>query len=246
MEQLLKLEWRVWGVLVLQAFINCCLVSIIINKELFEDSIIMEHLDPSIIIEKEFPLKTLCIFVGASLLWNSVLFIVVNDALRKQQQSRSAETAGVCSISTIAVYSTLILCGVDPRICPRHTLLTAFYLSFNTAMPAVFFRQARKQTLQQRGNKILVQDLVIMKPKEMALYILGPVEKTKDQNIRTLQSIHQFATLFSFIGVVCCSILRVLDHGMQVQRFPLPLIYGFTYGRCIGNVFGVLWSLCLR
>jgi hypothetical protein len=54
------------------------------------------------------------------------------------------------------------------------------------------------------------------------------------------QQLQQYSILGTFIGIVSCSILRILDHGMQIQRYPIPLLVGATWGGCGGVALGVL------
>ena len=39
--------------------------------------------------------------------------------------------------------------------------------------------------------------------------------------------------------VIACSILSVLDHGKQIQRWPVPVLVGGTYGFCFGTLAGI-------
>ena len=40
--------------------------------------------------------------------------------------------------------------------------------------------------------------------------------------------------------IVVCSILSVLDHGDQKQRWPVPVLMGGTYGFVFGSIAGLL------
>jgi hypothetical protein len=45
------------------------------------------------------------------------------------------------------------------------------------------------------------------------------------------------------IGMVVIAILRVLDHGMQIQRYPIPIIVGATWGSCGGVAVAFILTL---
>jgi hypothetical protein len=56
--------------------------------------------------------------------------------------------------------------------------------------------------------------------------------------------------LCQFYGtwLVCipCQILQILDWGIQIQRWPLPIVLGCTIGWVLGNVIGCLWIVISR
>jgi hypothetical protein len=43
----------------------------------------------------------------------------------------------------------------------------------------------------------------------------------------------------TFLFAIPFQILSILDHGMQVQRWPLPLILGGSYGYVLGTIIGI-------
>ena len=43
----------------------------------------------------------------------------------------------------------------------------------------------------------------------------------------------------TIVLVIACSILSVLDHGKQIQRWPVPVLIGGTYGFCFGTLIGI-------
>ena len=40
--------------------------------------------------------------------------------------------------------------------------------------------------------------------------------------------------------IISCCILSILDHGYQLQRWPLPILLGATYGHTVGSIIGIL------
>jgi hypothetical protein len=47
----------------------------------------------------------------------------------------------------------------------------------------------------------------------------------------------------SIIGMIVASILRILDIGLQVQRHPIPIILGYTYGSIGGLLIWILINI---
>lgn len=45
---------------------------------------------------------------------------------------------------------------------------------------------------------------------------------------------------FTLMFTIAFQVLTVLDHGMQVQRWPVPVIMGGTYGFAFGSVAGII------
>jgi len=43
----------------------------------------------------------------------------------------------------------------------------------------------------------------------------------------------------TFLFAIPFQVLTILDHGMQVQRWPLPLIIGGSYGYVLGTIIGI-------
>jgi hypothetical protein len=51
--------------------------------------------------------------------------------------------------------------------------------------------------------------------------------QTQQQELST-KNIHQYYSMYgSIIGIIGCSILRILDVGLQIQRHPIPIILGY-------------------
>jgi len=145
----------------------------------------------------------------------------------------------------IAIFShlTIILCGLHPTMCPLHTLLSAFYASFNTLLPAT----RSLATRESQPNPITQEELssrTFSSLQGALAYLLGPPDCRFDRRGLSAQLMNQFATQCSIIGIVASSILRVLDHGLQCQRHPIPIVYGFIYGRLAGVTLGFIWISC--
>ena len=215
------------------------------------------HMDPSDIISTDFPLHQLCTFVAYSLVWT---LLVAFMCRKLQYQTPGSYKSGfinvilVIGISTIIIHCTFILCGIHPTMFPFHTLVSAYYVAVNMLLPVLIFMPqsstSQHQYIQHDGSVMME---VIFKMKEVSSYIFGPSlvieqskkehtddHKQKQQDLQRIQCIHQYATLGTLIGMAICAILRILDHGMQIQRYPIPIILGSTWGSYAGVFIGSL------
>ena len=215
-------------------------------------------MDPSDIINTPFPLHEIYKFVSVSLIWNLLLALIYRVVLRKdnlqtlQSEGYIPQTLQIIlliGISTIIIYVAFILCGIHPMMLPLHTLISAFYVAINMILP-VLLVSSESNSIQYVDGSIVKK--LICKQREVIIYLFGPtliIDETKKentshnkqhQNAQRIQYIHQYTTLGTLIGMSACAILRILDHGMQLQRHPLPIIIGATYGSCGGVLIGAL------
>jgi hypothetical protein len=69
--------------------------------------------------------------------------------------------------------------------------------------------------------------------------------QTPQQQRSINNNIHQYYYYYSMvgsiIGIIICSLLRILDTGLQIQRHPIPILLGYTYGNAIGGL--IVWLL---
>ena len=143
---------------------------------------------------------------------------------------------------TIFSHLTIILCGIHPTRCPLHTLLSALYVAFNTLLPATRSFAGESQPSPVTES---LASRTFSRFQGVSTYLLGPPNRRFDERDLFVQLVNQFATQCSIIGIVASSILRVLDHGLQCQRYPIPILYGFIYGRLAGVTLGFIWiSAC--
>jgi hypothetical protein len=72
-----------------------------------------------------------------------------------------------------------------------------------------------------------------------------PQHQTQQQQRSINNNIHQYYYYYSMvgaiIGIIICSTLRILDTGYQIQRHPIPILLGYTYGNAIGGL--IVWLL---
>lgn len=216
-------------------------------------------MDPSDIISTPFPLLILCKFIAFSLVWNLIVAFVCRITMEKAQSHGDGHQSGVLRVSlmvglsTIVIHFIIFLCGVHPTMFPLHTLVSAFFLSFNMLLPVTILFPPVNYTTSQQEPTV---NGVIFHLREVSNYLFGPTlsnEQTKKQQKhkqqrdqqRIIQHIHQFSALGTVIGLIACSILRVLDHGMQVQRYPVPIVAGATWGSCGGVLIGTITAMAM-
>ena len=165
--------------------------------------------------------------------------------------------------AAIFLHCSFLLCGINYRLLPMHTFLSSLYVAMNAILPiitlsvpssvsaGVIDASSLQQQQQQHGDQ---QQSRRVNYKAMGVYLFGPISNSSDRKQQSIHSkqqqqqqhgidqhviqrrIHQLSTLGTFIGMCICAIFRVLDHGMQIQRYPMPIIVGATVGR-VGGVF---------
>lgn len=130
---------------------------------------------------------------------------------------------------SIFTYLLFILCGFHPGYFPIQTFLASCYVAMNT-LCATSLPELDSVKENQNSNSLIFKQIRVWK------YLLGP-------SMSKLQTLHQSAFYGSLIGMSALSILRILDHGMQIQRHPVPILLGLVWGRAGGLVVGLLWGL---
>lgn len=212
-----------------------------------EDSLAMAHMDPSVIIATPFPFAMLCRFVGLSLAWNLMVGLAGRMMLMSKLQIGAVATVLMVVFFTATIHFVFVLCGTHPTMSPIHTLLSAFYLAFNVLLPVILISPLNSKQHQHNSHGVKG---VLFKLKEVGNYLFGPpVIKEQSKKEHTvhhqqqmdqliIQQIHQCTLIGIVLGMGSCAILRVLDHGMQIQRYPIPIIVGATFGRCGGVLLG--------
>ncbi|KAL3785854.1 hypothetical protein ACHAW5_011223 [Stephanodiscus triporus] len=224
----------------------------LLHKALFplleEDSSAMAHMDPSVIIGTPFPLRQLCTFVALSMAWNVlVVLITMTIELKSHPGDRNLgmlETMYIVGLYTIIIHFIFVLCGVHPAVFPLHTLMSALYVACNMLQPVLLFMPDQQKHVYRDGS---IAKGSMLKLKELNNYIFGPPieqpqkEHTLNQrDLNRTRCIHQYSAYGTIVGMVIFAILRVLDHGIQIQRYPCPIIIGATYGSCLGVALGAM------
>jgi len=149
-------------------------------------------------------------------------------------------------LATMFTQCSFILCGIHPTQLPIHTFVSALYVATNTILPLTLPTPAW-------GGEVVVSSLqdanptmknLIAQLKAVAEYLFGPISSNNTRKQSThqqqVQRLHQCSTLGTMIGMCACAILRVFDHGLQIQRYPTPILIGATAGRVCGALLAVL------
>ena len=203
-------------------------------------------MDPSTIIGTPLPLYQLCTFVALSMAWNVlVVLTTIKIELKSHPDDRKTgmvEAMFIVGLCTIIIHFVFVLCGVHPAVFPLHTLLSAFYVACNMLQPVLLFMPDQQRHVYRDGS---IARGSMLKLKEVINYIFGPpIEQPQKEHmlnqrdLNRTQCIHQYSAYGAIIGMVTFAILRVLDHGIQIQRYPCPIIIGATYGSCLGVALG--------
>jgi hypothetical protein len=113
---------------------------------------------------------------------------------------------------TIVVFGVLGLCGANLGTNPQHSMYTAIY--------AAALLTTTINPSNAASSKVQEQ--------------LPFADKSDAINFFRLYGV--------LLTTIALQILQVLDWGVQVQRWPLPIILGVTYGYVVGTLFGIMAS----
>ena len=183
---------------------------------------VQHHLDPSIIIQTPIPNETLIQLITYSMTWNFLFFVV-----RRSKPCQHTLPISIVGGSVLA-YALFIMCGFHPTFFPTQTILASLHIAMNSICLISLDNPIQ-------GNES--SNLSINKQHNNTWsYLFGPAQND-------VQILHQSTFYGSFIGMGVSSILRILDHGMQIQRHPVPILLGFAWGRFAGSLIGVLREL---
>jgi hypothetical protein len=118
----------------------------------------------------------------------------------------------------------MLVSGASPYHNLLHSMLAALYLATLSSWDPPVFAQTSWWTLQDGINPIF-----------------PPYGATRCAQTELAAIVSQ-STIAATIPL---QILRLYDRGWQVQRWPLPILLGSTYGWAIGVFFGT-WFLTLN
>ncbi len=140
--------------------------------------------------------------------------------------------------ATVSIYGIFILCGSHPFDHPLNTFAAASYLAINAILPV---NMNEIVSPQKKNIRETVHFLVgpIPQHEQFTNTDISNVYSHRGQRFR-IQLLYQRSFLGVCIGVGVCAILRILDHGMQIQRCPMPILIGAIFGECFGVLFGFM------
>jgi len=235
---------------------------------LTSDSIAMVHVDPSIIINTPFaPLERLILFVGSSL---ALQLLLISTTTTNTTTKIAAAYTVIVTYYTIVLYAIFVLCGIAPTMDTAcHTFLAAFHVVVTSSLSAIEllkpFQSSSAAATTTTSDVTSFWDTVKLVDAHLLGYLFGCSVETANTLHRTTTSSRQnrkrtrhrattsqqqhdiqfqyyYYSMYygSIMGMMVASILRILDIGLQVQRHPMPIILGYTYGS-IGGI--LVWIL---
>mmetsp|Transcript_19222 Transcript_19222/g.28795 ORF Transcript_19222/g.28795 Transcript_19222/m.28795 type:complete len:291 (-) Transcript_19222:94-966(-) len=245
----------------------------IFQNRLNRDAIEMERWDPSDIILHVFPITDLYSHVQTTSLIVTIVSIVLNF-YEKYSMTPSQSSFSLLLVATrnyifmifvlfFLVSLVMILFGASPNMNLPHTLLASFHFTILTF--GYFHLPMSSSTEKSSFDQILIYLLTGGMDTQNITHTyhkIGGSVSDKDgsnTNITQQHSEHNATTCTEIsIGdeisrhtmyvtifvTVPFQILNILDHGMQIQRWPLPILLGCTIGHCLGSIIGpvVAWS----
>uniref|UniRef100_A0A7S2LSK8 Uncharacterized protein n=1 Tax=Skeletonema marinoi TaxID=267567 RepID=A0A7S2LSK8_9STRA len=240
---------------------NAIILYQIFSPLLEHDAIDMTHLDPSVIIDTAIPLKHLGHFLALSCILSIAIIsgcqwatLTRNEIQEQSHKYLSLVNNNMILIGTAAVFAqcSFILCGINPMKLPIHTFISALYVTTITVLPITLSTPSGEVIASMQHGKSRVNYEAVV------AYLFGPISNNINQSTqhkqqrqqqlyqRKVQRMHQYSTLGTLIGMCACAIFRVLDHGMQIQRYPMPIIIGATVGRVGGVLMTVLVTVTVE
>jgi hypothetical protein len=124
----------------------------------------------------------------------------------------------VLTVATVSILAISILCGAHPQTNLLYTVLASFYVASLLSLYPPVFNDSVGWNLQQ-------------------LFTSRPAARLGDDIVGACRF---YVTL---LVMVPFQILNILDSGLQVQRWPLPMLLGSTVGWGTGSILGLLWAL---
>eukprot|EP00532_Pseudo-nitzschia_australis_P001837 CAMPEP_0168189210 /NCGR_PEP_ID=MMETSP0139_2-20121125/16218_1 /TAXON_ID=44445 /ORGANISM="Pseudo-nitzschia australis, Strain 10249 10 AB" /LENGTH=222 /DNA_ID=CAMNT_0008112017 /DNA_START=153 /DNA_END=821 /DNA_ORIENTATION=- len=161
----------------------------------------MEHMDPSEIITKPFPLTNVTIFSMLPLFTLMIVWTVSNPSTIGWKILSFVKVTGL-------IFVTFGLCGNDLIATWQHSIPASLYLATLLCT-----------NLTEKRTPKLTEELPFFDHSDL------------------LATTRLYMTI---AFVIPFSILSVLDHGNQQQRWPVPVLMGGTYGFAFGSIAGLI------
>ena len=215
----------------------------------------MELWEPTIIMSQVFPyhlLQSHVYMVTMGMIIVSILLNIIHGArtpFRKMDRLlllRVAQTmfGYVFMLGKLfgCVFLSFILWGASPFEHLSHTLLASWYF---TVLTFAYHTPPKKNVIVH----VLIgeQDNIVKQGKEKEINNeIEMVEIDVESRSRGARIV-MYTTL---IVTIPFQILHILDHGDQIQRWPIPIILGATIGHICGCVIemiiGLTYWFCLK
>jgi hypothetical protein len=196
----------------------------IINSQLTQ-----YHLDPSIIIQTPIPIEVILKLIAYSLVWDVILLLLANILFMPQSKSFPHSPSPLSIVTgSIFIYLVFIISGFHPSYFPKQTLLSSIYVAVHTICTPIVSDTTEDPIKENQGEIHATTKMI-----QVWSHLFGPSQSK-------LQSLHQATFYGSLVGMGLMALLRILDHGMQIQRHPVPILLGCAWGRVVGLIIGVL------
>ncbi|CAB9509176.1 expressed unknown protein [Seminavis robusta] len=189
----------------------------------------MKHMDPTDIVLVPLELDRLTVYVSVVSAASWVLAMTNGETFLSLLLHW---ISAACAFFAIA-----IVCGASPTEHLYHTALACLYISSLAIL----------LTTTNNGSSTAISGVSWWESR-LALPLL-PTKKANDESAmlqfhsHLLATCQTHATLFVTIPF---QILRLYDWGSQIQRWPLPITLGSTYGFVLGTIGGWMGILALQ
>jgi hypothetical protein len=194
-------------------------------------------MDPTEIVAVPVPFEKLQSFVTTTVVTLFIVDVTMQTLLSKRhgrQQTCWQQIESLCSriiLGSLLLVFAFILCGADWSRNLYLTLWTAVYMAaLLVCNPLVAKNEVTPQVQASSTSKLW-----------WSFDILGWVHRQyKDDCIGLCRVYGTVLVCIPF------QVLRLLDWGGQIQRWPLPIVLGSTIGWVIGSNVGCCWLLSQR
>lgn len=204
----------------------------------------MRHWDPTEIIATNLPLHILFSFVAASFAITMTMSSVASfhEFAHDQKIRNTTKTTVkdsmlslfigsfvICAFSVTVTLFIFFLCGDTPYHLLWHSILASTFATTLSLGPS-FVRPGFFHSVHPFIDLILGKD-------NADHYDNNNIQFSSYQK-DTIQvsPIHRFQLYSCILCTIPCAIFLILDHGNQIQRWPVPILLGFTIGFTVGTL----------
>jgi hypothetical protein len=192
-------------------------------------------MDPTDIVKVPYDLERLCLYVISI-----VVVLGILATAPTQNCSRKISISGL-AVLTLTGHGVIVLCGASPVQNPWHTLAASLYTTALISFDPPIFGSSDDHVSTAGSNNAVVSWF-----PQLQLLVRGTRPKQRQASSIQQQRQDKVAMAVAHCVAAClipCQILLLYDHGMQVQRWPVPTIMASSYGWAIGLVTGTLWAI---
>lgn len=160
---------------------------------------------------------------------------------------RISMLVGQWTQATVLFWAVVVLCGTPPARDIYHTGLACAYLATLAVITSFYDASNHSTTDTQKQS---TSEASHCWQSRLTLPILTSRQKEAANNESRLNFDAQLLSVCQIHGTLFCNIpfqvLRLYDWGSQIQRWPLPIFLGSTYGFVFGSILGCLGIGILR